>query len=75
MAQLNRINLVGVIQGFVGGTFIYHERLASDDGAAPRSEERNKGGEGRDLPVVFSFTMLDHWHAHYRFLYFDIEFW
>ena len=31
MAQLNRINLVGVSQGFVGGTF--HETLASEDGS------------------------------------------
>ena len=29
MAQLNRINLAGVSQGFVWGT--YHERLASED--------------------------------------------
>ena len=44
MAQLNRINLVGVSQRFVEVTYMYHERLASDDGAAPRSEEGNKGG-------------------------------
>ena len=52
MAQLNRINLVGVSQRFVGVTYMHHERLASDDGAAPRSEEGNKGGGGETYPSL-----------------------
>ena len=33
---VNRINLVGVSQGFVGGTF--HEQLASEDGVSILAE-------------------------------------